>query len=89
MALGAPKKVVLRAILLEGMMMTLIGVTGGAAIAALFSGWFGSILYGVSQHDLATIASVALIVCLVTGVATYIPARRAASIEPTAALRER
>ena len=38
MALGAPKGVVLRAVLLEGAMMTLIGMVGGAAIAALFSG---------------------------------------------------
>ena len=88
MALGAPKGVVLRAVLLEGAMMTLIGMIGGAAIAALFSGWLESILYGVSRDDPATIAGVALLVCLVTGVATYIPARRAASVEPTAALRE-
>ena len=87
-ALGAPKGVVLRAVLLEGAMMTLIGMIGGAAIAALFSGWLRTILYGVSRHDPATIAGVALLMCLVTGVATYIPARRAASVEPTAALRE-
>ena len=89
MALGAPRRVVLRAVLLEGATMTFIGVVGGAAIAALFSGWLESILYGVSRHDPATIAAVALLVCLVTGVATYIPARRAASVEPTEALRAR
>ncbi len=88
MALGAPRGVVLRAVLLEGATMTLIGMIGGAAIAALFSGWLQTILYGVSRHDSATIAGVAVLMCLVTGVATYIPARRAASIEPTAALRE-
>ena len=88
MALGAPRGAVLRAVLLEGAMMTLIGMIGGAAIAALFSGWLETILYGVSRHDAATIAGVALLMCLVTGVATYIPARRAASVEPTSALRE-
>ena len=88
MALGAPKNVVLRAVLLEGAMMTLIGLIGGAAIAALFSGWLESILYGVSRHDPATIAGALLLVCLLTAVATYIPARRAASVEPTTALRE-
>ena len=88
MALGASRSVVLRAVLLEGAMMTLIGMIAGAAIAALFSGWLESILYGVESHDPATIASVVLFVCLVTAVATYIPARRAASIEPTVALRE-
>ena len=88
MALGAPRSVVLRAVLLEGATMTLIGMIGGAAIAALFGGWLESMLYGVSRHDPATIASVALLLCLVTAVATYIPARRAASVEPTEALRE-
>ena len=88
MALGASRSVVLRAVLLEGAMMTLIGMIAGAAIAALFSGWLESILYGVRSHDPATIMSVMLFVCLVTAVATYIPARWAASIEPTVALRE-
>jgi putative ABC transport system permease protein len=88
MALGAPRGVVLRTILLEGATMTLIGMTGGAVMATFFSGWLATILYGVSRHDPATIAAVALLMCLVTGVATYIPARRAASVEPTAALRE-
>jgi putative ABC transport system permease protein len=89
MALGAPRSAVLRAVLLEGALMTLLGLVGGTAIAALFSGWLETILYGVSRHDTVTIAGVALVVCLVTGVATYIPARRAASVEPTVALRER
>ena len=88
MALGARKSVVLRAVLLKGATMTLVGMIGGAVIAALFSGWLESSLYGVSRHDPATITGVALLVCLVTGAATYMPARRAASVEPTVALRE-
>jgi len=88
MALGAPRGAVLRGVLLEGATMTLFGMLGGAAIAALFSRWLETILYGVSPHDAATIAGVALLMWLVTGVATYIPARRAANVEPTTALRE-
>jgi len=88
MALGAPKGVVLRAVLLEGATMTIIGLIGGTAIAALFSGWLQTILYDVSRHDPATIAGVALLMCLVTGIATYIPARRAAGADPISALRE-
>ena len=68
--------------------VTLIGMINGAAIAALFSGWLETILYGVSRHDFATLAGVAVLMCLVTGVATYGPARRAASVDPIAALRE-
>lgn len=88
MALGARRGVVLRSVLFEGMTMTFIGMIGGTAIAALFSGWLESTLYGVSRHDPAAIAGVAMLMCLLTGVATYIPARRAASVEPIAALRE-
>jgi ABC-type lipoprotein release transport system permease subunit len=54
----------------------------------LFGGWLETILYGVSRHDAATIAAVALLMCVVTGIASYIPARHAASVEPTVALRE-
>jgi ABC-type antimicrobial peptide transport system permease subunit len=88
MALGAPGGAVLRAVLLEGAMMTLFGMIGGATIAVLFGGWLETILYGVSRHDAATIAAVALLMCVVTGIASYIPARHAASVEPTVALRE-
>jgi putative ABC transport system permease protein len=88
MALGAPRGAVLRAVLLEGAMMTLFGMIGGATIAVLFGGWLETILYGVSRHDAATIAAVALLMCVVTGIASYIPARHAASVEPTVALRE-
>ncbi len=89
MVLGASAGTVLRAVMLEGATMALVGVIGGTAIAAVFSGWLETILYGVSRHDPATIAGVALLVCLVTGVATYVPARRAADIQPVEALREK
>jgi putative ABC transport system permease protein len=88
MALGARRGTVLRAVLLEGAMMTLMGLMGGTAIAALLGGWLDTILYGVAVHDVATIAAVTALISVVTGVATYLPARRAAGIEPTAALRE-
>jgi putative ABC transport system permease protein len=88
MALGAPRGIVLRSVLLEGATMTLVGMAAGTLIAATFSNWLETILYGVSRHDPGTIAGVATIVCLVSGVATYIPARRAASVEPIEALRE-
>ena len=88
MALGSPRSLVLRSVLIEGVTMTFIGMVGGATSAALFSKWLETILYGVSRQDPVTIAGVALLMCLVTGVATYIPARRASSIEPMKALRE-
>jgi putative ABC transport system permease protein len=86
MALGATRGAVLRGVLLEGATMTLFGMIGGAAIAALFSSWLETILYGVSREDAATIAAVTLLIGVVTGVATYIQARRAA--KPARVLRE-
>jgi putative ABC transport system permease protein len=68
--------------------MTLFGLMGGTAMAALLGGWLHTILYGVAVHDAATIAIVAVLISVVAGVATYLPARRAAGIEPTAALRD-
>jgi ABC-type lipoprotein release transport system permease subunit len=69
-------------------MMTVIGMIGGTAIAALFRDWLETILYGVSRHDFATLAAVAVIMCIVTGVATYIPGTRPANVDPISALRE-
>ncbi len=88
MVLGASRGAVLPAVLLEGAMMTLFGVIGGTAIATLLSGWLEATLYGVSRHDAATFTGVASLMCLVTAVATYIPARRGARVEPTTAPRE-
>ena len=48
-ALGAPRGTVLRAVLLEGAMLTLLGLMGGTAIAALLGGWLETLLYGVSR----------------------------------------
>jgi ABC-type antimicrobial peptide transport system permease subunit len=88
MALGAPRRAVLRAVLLEGAVMTCLGSIGGTAVAALFSGWLDAVLYGITRHDFVTLTGVAVLVWVVTGVATYLPARRAAGIEPSVALRE-
>jgi putative ABC transport system permease protein len=88
MALGAQRSVVLRSVLAEGAIMTVAGIVCGTAIAALSSRWVETMLYGVGRNDPATLAGVIVLVGLVTGVATWLPARRAASIEPVSALRE-
>jgi RNA polymerase sigma factor (sigma-70 family) len=62
MALGAPKGLVLRSVLLDGAWVTLIGLVIGATIAALLSSWLETILYGVSRHDPATFAAVTLLI---------------------------
>jgi hypothetical protein len=52
------------------------------------SRWLDGNLFGVSRTDSATYAGVAAFICVITLVTTYIPARRAANVNPIVALRE-
>ena len=62
---------------------TILGTLGGTAIAIAIR----SLLYGVTPSDPVTYASVSALMVVVMGVATYIPARRAMSVDPVRALR--
>ena len=87
MALGAQYRVVLGLVLGRGLVLTvsgvLIGVAGALALTRLLSGF----LFGVTATDPATFASVALLLSLVALGASYVPARRAAKVDPLVALR--
>jgi ABC-type antimicrobial peptide transport system permease subunit len=67
--------------------MALLGVVFGIALAAGLTRLMSAQLYGVSPRDPLTFAAVALVLILVALAACYIPARRAASVDPTEALR--
>ncbi|MGH2588406.1 MAG: FtsX-like permease family protein, partial [Dehalococcoidia bacterium] len=87
MALGARQQSVAISVLLEGLFTAGVGL-GLGVLAALFATRpLGSLLYGVNAQDPATLAGVSMILLLVAAVASYIPARRAARIEPMEALR--
>jgi predicted permease len=87
MALGAQRSDVLRLVLGQGARMALLGVGFGIALAAGLTRLMAAQLYGVSPRDPLTFAAVALVLMLVALAACYIPARRAASVDPTEALR--
>jgi predicted permease len=87
MALGAQKSDVLKLVVGQGLKLTLIGIAVGIAGALGLSRMLGSMLYGVQPADAPTFISVSLILTAVALVACYIPARRAAKIDPMAALR--
>ncbi|MFL6196578.1 MAG: FtsX-like permease family protein, partial [Thermoanaerobaculia bacterium] len=87
MALGARQGEVLGLILKQGLVLTLIGIAIGLAGALALTRVMSSLLYGVSASDPWTFAAIALLLTAVAGTACYIPARRAARVDPLVALR--
>ncbi len=87
LALGANRKDMLRLVLGQGMKLAAIGVVLGAGIAFGLTRLLKSLLFGVNASDPLTFAGVIAILTLVAAVACFIPARRAAAVEPVEALR--
>ena len=87
MALGAQKGDVVRAVLRDGAGMTLPGIGIGLVLALGLTRLMSAMLFGVKPTDLLTFASVAALLCAVALLACYLPARRAAALDPVQALR--
>ena len=88
MALGAQKHQVLSLILGCGMRLVLAGLVLGLVLAFVLTRVLSSLLYEVSPVDPITFAIAGLLMCATALVACFIPARRAASVEPMSALRD-
>ncbi|HKO60925.1 MAG TPA: ABC transporter permease [Pyrinomonadaceae bacterium] len=87
MALGAQRHNVLKLVLSQGIILTLLGIAVGAAAAFWLTRLTKSMLFGVSATDPATFVAIALLLSAVALLATYIPARRATKVNPLVALR--
>jgi putative ABC transport system permease protein len=87
MALGAERMDVLRLVLRQGLMLTLIGVGAGLISAYALTRLMASLLYGVTATDYLTFGSVSAMLIAVGLAASYVPARRATKVNPTIALR--
>lgn len=87
LAVGAGRDQVLRMVLRQGMGIGVAGVVTGVALSAGLSRLFGGLFYGVEPPDTATFAIVAAVMLAAAFLASYLPAAKAASLDPTAALR--
>ena len=86
-ALGAARGDVLRMIVIQGAKLAAVGVAAGLAAAFGLTRFLASLLYGVKAADPMTFAGVALAIVPVALAASYIPALRAAAVDPNQALR--
>jgi putative ABC transport system permease protein len=86
-AVGASSGALLRLVLGQAARLVIIGICFGLGGAMLLARSIASLLYGITPFDPAIFASVSLLLTLVALLASYIPARRAASVDPIIALR--
>ena len=87
MALGAEKAAILRGVLRESLTLVSIGVALGLCAALTTTRFVESRLFGLSPTDPATVAAAVLVMLAVSIVAGYLPAERAARVNPIVALR--
>jgi ABC-type antimicrobial peptide transport system permease subunit len=88
MALGAASDRVLRLVVGRALALTGIAIVLGAIGAGALARLLGTLLFGVGPADPATFAAAAVTLAVVGVLAAYVPARRAARIDPVRALAE-
>jgi putative ABC transport system permease protein len=87
MALGARRTQILRLVINEALLLTIVGAAAGLAAAPLLTGLLGSLLYGVTPTDRTIFYGAPLVLLAVAMAASYLPARRAARLEPQRVLK--
>jgi putative ABC transport system permease protein len=87
LALGAKPSDVLRLVMQQALALTLTGILIGLAGSLLLTRFMAKLLYGVSPADPRTLLLVAVALALVALLAAYLPARKAAQVDPMIALR--
>lgn len=87
LALGANRSDVLRLVVREGMRLSLVGIAIGLALAAALSVVLAKLLYGLAPLDPVVFGGVTALLISISALACYVPARRAAQVDPLISLR--
>jgi ABC-type antimicrobial peptide transport system permease subunit len=87
LALGARPAQVVGMVVRQGMIVAMIGLGAGLAVALVAGRLMTGLLYGVSPYDIATLASVTAVIGAATLIANWLPALRASHVDPLTALR--
>jgi putative ABC transport system permease protein len=88
LALGAQPRALVGMVVRQGMSVAAVGIAVGLVGALALTRLMAGLLYGVSPRDAATLLGVTAVLALATFVANYVPARRAARVDPLVALRD-
>ena len=87
-ALGASTANVVGMVVRRGAALSLLGIVIGTALAFAGAGLMQRLLFGIPPHDRVTFLTIALVLATVGSLAAYLPARRAARVDPVTALRD-
>jgi len=86
MALGAESRHVLRLVMSESMTLVLLGIVVGLAAALAAGRLVTALLFGLAATDAVSLVAATLVMLMVSSLAAYLPARRAARVDPLVAL---
>jgi ABC-type antimicrobial peptide transport system permease subunit len=88
MALGADRREIIMMVLRESGLLLGAGLLAGTALSLFATRAVATLLFGLKATNLPALLTAAGVLALVALAASYLPARRAANLEPTVALRE-